>query len=92
MIRDSSVGITIDYGLNGRGSIPDTGKIFVFSATSRPDLMLSQPVVERTAEADFPGVKRQEREADHSSQLVPWSRMVEAYLHCIIRLHGVVLN
>jgi hypothetical protein len=35
------------------------------------------------------GVKRPGREADHKPHLVPRSRMVELYLHSLLRLHGV---
>jgi hypothetical protein len=31
-------------------------------------------------------------EADHSPQKVPWSRLMDLYIHCPIRLHGVVLR
>jgi hypothetical protein len=37
----SSVGIETGYGLDGRGSIPDRGKRFVFSTPQRPDRLRS---------------------------------------------------
>jgi hypothetical protein len=39
---------------------------------------------------NFPGVRRQGRQADLG--LVPRSRMVELYLHSPLCLHGIVLN
>jgi hypothetical protein len=36
--RDGSVGIAIGYGLNGRGSIPSMGKIFLLSTAASPAL------------------------------------------------------
>jgi hypothetical protein len=49
------------YGLDGRGSSPSRGKIFLFSTTSRPALGPTQPPIQWV-----PGVKLQGREADHS--------------------------
>jgi hypothetical protein len=40
--RDSSVGIAIGYGLDGRGSIPGEGNRFFFSA-QRPDRLWGPP-------------------------------------------------
>jgi hypothetical protein len=54
------------YGLEGQNSIPDRGEIFLFSKISRLTLGPTQPPVQWTQEALFPGVKRQKREADHS--------------------------
>jgi hypothetical protein len=59
-------------GVEGVGSFPGRGKIFLFSTASRPALGPTQP----------PGalslrIKRQGREADHHLHLVPRSRMVE---------------
>jgi hypothetical protein len=59
---DSSVGITTGYGLDGRGSNPGRGKIFVFSKASRPALGTTQPPIQWV-----PGVKRPGREADRSA-------------------------
>jgi hypothetical protein len=71
------------YGLDGPGSFLGRGKIFLFSTASTTALGPTQEV---------PGVKRAGREADHSSHLVPGSRMVELYLRAAIRAHGKMLN
>jgi hypothetical protein len=34
-IRDSSIGIVTSYGLDGQGSFPGKGKIFLFSIASK---------------------------------------------------------
>jgi hypothetical protein len=43
---DSSVDVATDYGLDGRGSIPDRDKMFFFSIASRPTLGLTQPPIQ----------------------------------------------
>jgi hypothetical protein len=40
MSRDTLLGITTAYGLDGRGSIPGRGKICLLSTASRPALRL----------------------------------------------------
>jgi hypothetical protein len=49
-----------------RSSSPGRVKNFLFSASSRPILGLTQPPIQWVPGALSPGVKRQEREADHS--------------------------
>jgi hypothetical protein len=51
--------IATGYGLGGRSSIPCRGKRF-FSAPQRPDRFWAH------SGALFPGIKRLERETDHS--------------------------
>jgi hypothetical protein len=69
--------------LDGQGSIPVEGKIFLFSIKFRPALGSNQlPILG----AIFPEVKLT---TDH---LVPRSRMVELYFHSLTCLHGMVLN
>jgi hypothetical protein len=66
--RDSVFCIATGYGLDDRGvgvRVP-VGSI-IFSASSRPALGPTQPLIERVPGAIFPGVKRQECEADHST-------------------------
>jgi hypothetical protein len=66
--RDSSVGIATDYGLDGRGSIPCSGKRFIYYVTaSRPALRPNQPPIQWVLGSLSAGIKRQGREADHSS-------------------------
>jgi hypothetical protein len=69
------------YGLDGRGSIPDRGKIFLFPATLRPTLGSTQPPIQWVwGGVLHPGIKRPGRETDHSlpSSTVP---KAELYLH-----------
>jgi hypothetical protein len=77
----SSVGIVVGYRLDGWGSNPGRGTIFLFSTTSRPALWSIQPHIQRV-----PGV---------SSTVIKWpghEGMVELYLHSPICLHGIVFN
>jgi hypothetical protein len=63
--RDSSVGIAAGYRLDGRGSVPDRGKIFVYSTATSSPLGPPQPPVQWVPRALYTGVKRPELEADH---------------------------
>jgi hypothetical protein len=54
------------YGLDGQGSISGRGKIFLFSAASRPDLGPTQLPIQWVPGALSPGLKQPGREADHS--------------------------
>jgi hypothetical protein len=85
--RDSSVGIAMGYGLDDPGSIPGSRKNFIFSTASRPNMGPAQPPIQWVL-----GVKRPWLEAVTHLHLVPRSRMVELYIHSLIRLHGVLLN
>jgi hypothetical protein len=62
--RNSSVGMATDYGLDGRLSIPDKGKIFTFS----PRLLLCPPgLLSRGYREAFPwGYNFKNREAGYS--------------------------
>jgi hypothetical protein len=72
----------------GRSSSCGRVKNYLFSTSSIPDLGPTQPSIQWV-----PGIKRQGREADHSS---PTSAEVKKtwmlYIHSPIRLHGVALN
>jgi hypothetical protein len=60
-IRDSSASIASSYELDGRGSIPGSGKRFFFYSTpSRPALGPTQPPIQLVS-----GVKRSGLEANH---------------------------
>jgi hypothetical protein len=68
--RDSSVGIALGYGLDDRGSrvrFPAGLGIFLFTNASRTALGHTQPPIQWVTGALSLGVKRPEREADHSS-------------------------
>jgi hypothetical protein len=52
--------------LRGRSSSPGRVKNVLFSKSSRPALGSTQPPIQWVLGALFPGVKRQDREADHS--------------------------
>jgi hypothetical protein len=67
-------------------------KIFLFPAASRPTFGPIQPPILWVPGALPPGSERQGREADHSFDLVPRSRMMEQYILSLMCLHGLVLN
>jgi hypothetical protein len=54
----SSVSTVSDYGLDGRGSIPDGDGIFPVTSASRPALGPTQPPIQFVPGALSPGVKR----------------------------------
>jgi hypothetical protein len=64
--RDSSLGTTADYGLDGPNSINQHLKIFVSSTRCRQILGPTQPHIQWVPGTLVPGVKRTAREADHS--------------------------
>jgi hypothetical protein len=64
MSRDSSVGVATGYEMDGRGWNPGSGKIFLFSTTSRPGLRPTQPPIQCVPGAISPVVMRSGREAD----------------------------
>jgi hypothetical protein len=70
------VSIARSYGLDGWGSIPSRGKIFLSSTASRPTLGPTQPPIIWVPETISLGVNRPGRKADHSP----------------VCLHGIVFN
>jgi len=80
------------YGLNGRGSIPGRGwETFLFVTTSRPALGPHPPSYAMGTGCSFPGVKRPEREADHSPPSIAKVKNAWSYTSTSpVRLHGVV--
>jgi hypothetical protein len=64
--RDSSVSITMDCGLDDRGSITCRDKNFPPSTASRPALGPTQPHIQWELEAFSSGIQRLERKAYHS--------------------------
>jgi hypothetical protein len=67
-------------GLEGRGSIPSKGKMFLFSTAFRPAPGPTQPPIKWVSGLFPRGVKRQGCVNEHF-HLVPRLRMVELYLH-----------
>jgi hypothetical protein len=87
--RDSSVSKVTRYELDDQGSDPDKRRDVSPHHRVQPSFgtrSVSCPV--------FPGMKRQEREADHipPSSVEVNSVCVELCLHSSIRFHGVVRN
>jgi hypothetical protein len=83
--HDSSAGIALGYRLDNRGSrvqFPAGAGIFLFTTMSRMALGPTQPPIQWVPGALSLGVKRLEREADHSppssAKVKEW---VELYLH-----------
>jgi hypothetical protein len=64
--QDSRVSIVTGYRLDGRGSIPCRGRIFLFSTMSRLAPGPTQPLIQWVLGTIFPRVKWPGREADHS--------------------------
>jgi hypothetical protein len=64
--HDSSVGIGTGYGLDGQGSNPGKGKIFLFPTTSRLALGPTQSPIQWVMGTISPGIKRPGHETNHS--------------------------
>jgi hypothetical protein len=94
--RDSSVSIALGYGLDDLGSrvrLPaGAGNFYIHHRVQNGSGAhpASYPMGIR---GPFLGVKRPEREADHSPpSSADVKECVELYLHSPVRLHGVVLS
>jgi hypothetical protein len=79
--RDSSVGIAMGYGLDGRGSIPSRRKRFL--PTQRPERLWGPPSFLSNG---YRGLFPREQSVWHVKlnthlQLMPRSKMVDLYLH-----------
>jgi hypothetical protein len=84
--RDSAVGIRAGQSRSCTSS-PGRGRNFPFSMPSRPVLRPVQPPIQLV-----PGVKRPEREHDHSPpNYCQGQESVNLYTRSHTRLHGVVL-
>jgi hypothetical protein len=88
----SSVGKATDYGLNGRGSIPDRGNTFFVNSTAFKSSLVTL-ILSSVYGDSFPRGKngRGVKLITHL-HLVPRLRMVKLYLHSPILFHGVVLS
>jgi hypothetical protein len=93
--RDDSVSVAT-WLLAGRprnrGSVPGWQRDFLFSITSRPALWSAQPPIRWVPRVVCPGVKRQGRETDHSSQRSAEVKNGGVVLPLPVHFHGVVLN
>jgi hypothetical protein len=91
--RDNSVGIAMGYRMDGRGSIPDTGKT-LFSSPQRPDRLWGPPSLLSNGYRRFFPVGQSGRGVNLTAHLhlVPRSKLVGLHLHSPIRLNGLVLN
>jgi hypothetical protein len=88
--RDSSIGIAMGYGLDRRGSIPDSGKRF-FSTPQHPGWLWGPPsLLYNGYWHSFPRSKGRDVKLTTQLDLEPGSRMVELYFHSPIHLNGVV--
>jgi hypothetical protein len=63
---DGSVSVATGYRLNGQGSIPGRGKIFILCIASTVAVEHTQPPIQWVFGAISPGVKQPGHEADHS--------------------------
>jgi hypothetical protein len=64
--RDSSVGVSMGYRLDGQGLVPGKCKIFFFTMRSKPALGHTQSPIRWVPGEISPGIKRPGREADYS--------------------------
>jgi hypothetical protein len=90
--RDRSFGIATGYGLEGGGLIPGWWQILLYTTTSRPALVLTQPPVQSIPGAVFQEVKWPGREADNPPPSSAEIKNGELFLHSPIRFHGVAIN
>jgi hypothetical protein len=81
------VGIATGYRLDCPGSIPGSGKVFLFSTPFRPALGPTQPPIQWV-----PGIKLKGREADHSPSSRAEVKKGGAIPPPPMCVHGTVLN
>jgi hypothetical protein len=93
---NNSVGIALGYGLDDRGSrvrFPAGAGNFLFTTAFGTALGPTRPPIQWVPGPLSLGVKRREREVDHSPPSSAEVKVcVELYLHSPIRLHGVDLS
>jgi hypothetical protein len=92
--RDNSVSIAMGYVLDGAGWIPSRGKRFFFPAQCpyRPWCSQRHSYPKGTMGTFFESKAEKGVTLTTVLHLVPLSRMMELYLHSLLRLHCVVLN
>jgi hypothetical protein len=86
------LGRATGYWLDGRDSIPARTRDFSLLHSIQNGSWAYPASYPMGTESCIPGVRRQEREDNHTPHLVPRSIMLELYLHSPMRLHDVVLN
>jgi hypothetical protein len=88
--RDNSVGVATGYGLDGPGSIPSRVKIYF--SPQHPDRLWDPPSLLSNGYGGLLSRRYSGQDMNLTTHfhVVPRSRMVEIYLHSLIRLHGVV--
>jgi hypothetical protein len=91
-LLDSSVGTEKGYGLEGRGSIPGSGKKFVLHSIQTGYGARLASCLKGYRELFPRRYSGRVVQLTTHLYLVPMSRMVELYLHSPACLHGVVLN
>jgi hypothetical protein len=64
--KKCAIRLPTGYGVDGRGSNPGRGKIFMFSTASRPAMGPTQPPIQWVPGTISPGLKRPKREGDNS--------------------------
>jgi hypothetical protein len=93
--RDSAFGIVTGYGLYDRGvGVRVPVGSWTFSSPQRPDRFCGSPSLLSGGHRGLFPRGKSDRGVKLTIHLhpVPKSRIVELYLHSLIRLHGVVLN
>jgi len=86
MGRDSAVGITTRYGLDGPVIESRWGATFSSPVQTGPG---AKPASYTTGTGSFSGVKRPGRGVDHPTQLVSVKERVELYLYSPLALLGL---
>jgi hypothetical protein len=83
------------YELDDRGieiRLLTVARDFALPHSARPAMGSIQPPIHWEPGALFPGIKQEERVADHSFSSSEKFKNVKLYLHSPIRIHGGALN
>lgn len=84
--------MSIGLELDGRGSVPSSGKIILFSVATRPVVRTTQFPMQWVAEAISSGYNSWNVKLTTHHCLVPTSRIVQLCRLPHIHIHGVVLD